>query len=216
MTSSKNNLPLFLGSDVPESIDVLHYESMARDAGYLTIAGVDEAGRGPLAGPVVAAAVILPAGLKIDGVKDSKKMTEAAREKSFFQIQETAIAVSIGVVSHGYIDQFNILKASLEAMRLAVVNLDPKPQFLLVDGNQPIPVTIPHKCVIKGDSLSMSISAASVVAKVYRDRIMRSYHGIFPWYQFMQNKGYATGSHYAALKAHGACPVHRRTFKGVC
>lgn len=216
LTSSKNNLPLFLESDVPESIDVLHYESMARDAGYLTIAGVDEAGRGPLAGPVVAAAVILPAGLKIEGVKDSKKMTEAARERSFFQIQETAIAVSIGVVSHGYIDQFNILKASLEAMRFAVVNLDPKPQFLLVDGNQPIPLTIPHKCVIKGDSLSMSISAASVVAKVYRDRIMRSYHEIFPWYQFMQNKGYATGSHYAALRAHGACPIHRRTFKGVC
>jgi ribonuclease HII len=214
LTYSKNNLPLFL--DVPESIDVLHYEAMARDAGYLTVAGVDEAGRGPLAGPVVAAAVILPAGLKIDGVKDSKKMTEAARERSFSQIQETAIAVSIGVVSHRYIDQFNILKASLEAMRLAVVNLDPKPQFLLVDGNQPIPVTIPHKCVIKGDSLSMSISAASVVAKVYRDRIMRSYHGIFPWYQFMQNKGYATESHYAALRAHGACPIHRRTFKGVC
>jgi len=216
LTTSKNNLPLFLESDLPESIDVLHYESVARDAGYMTIAGVDEAGRGPLAGPVVAAAVNLPAGLKIAGVRDSKKMTEAAREKAFPQIQENAIAVSVGVVSHGYIDQFNILKASLEAMRLAVVNLDPKPQFLLVDGNQPVPVTIPHKCVVKGDSLSMSISAASVVAKVYRDRIMRSYHEIFPWYQFEQNKGYGTGSHYAALRTHGACPVHRRTFKGVC
>jgi ribonuclease HII len=216
LTTSKKNLPLFPESELPESIDVLHYESLARDAGYLTIAGVDEAGRGPLAGPVVAAAVILPAGLKIDGVKDSKKMTESAREKSFFQIQENAIAVSIGVVPHGYIDQFNILKASLEAMRLAVVNLDPKPQFLLVDGNQAIPVAIPHRCVVKGDSLSLSISAASVVAKVYRDRIMRSYHGTFPWYRFAQNKGYATGFHYAALRAHGACPVHRRSFKGVC
>jgi len=216
LTTSNNNLPLFLECDLPESVDVLYYESMARDAGYPTIAGVDEAGRGPLAGPVVAAAVILPAGMKIDGVRDSKKMTEAAREKSFFQIQEYAIAVSIGVVSHVYIDQFNILKASLEAMRLAVMKLDPKPQFLLVDGNQPVPVTIPHKCVVKGDSLSMSISAASVVAKVYRDRIMRSYHEIFPCYQFVHNKGYATNSHYAALRAHGACPIHRRTFRGVC
>jgi len=216
LTTSRKNLPLFPESDFPESIDVLHYESVARDAGYPTIAGVDEAGRGPLAGPVVAAAVILPAGLKIDGVKDSKKMTEAARDEAFIQIQESAIAVSVGVVSHGYIDQFNILKASLEAMRLAVVTLNPEPQFLLVDGNQPVPVTIPHKCVVKGDRLSMSISAASVVAKVYRDRIMRSYHEDFPSYQFEQNKGYATGSHYAALRAHGACPLHRRTFRGVC
>ena len=180
------------------------------------IAGVDEAGRGPLAGPVVAAAVILPAGLKIDGVRDSKKMTEAQREKTFFQIHENAVGVSIGVVSHCYIDQFNILKASLEAMRLAVVNLDPEPQFLLVDGNEPIPVTVPHKCIVKGDNLSMSISAASVVAKVYRDRIMRSYHEMFPLYQFRQNKGYPTEAHSVALKTHGACPVHRRTFKGVC
>jgi len=216
LTTSKKNQLLFPESEFPESIDVLHYESMARDAGYMMIAGVDEAGRGPLAGPVVAAAVILPNGLKISGVKDSKKMTEASREKAFFQIHENAVAVSIGVVSHGYIDQFNILKASLEAMRLAVVNLDPKPQFLLVDGNEPIPVAIPHKCVVKGDNLSLSISAASVVAKVYRDRIMRSYHEMFPSYQFRQNKGYPTEAHHLALRTHGACPVHRRTFKGVC
>jgi ribonuclease HII len=110
----------------------------------------------------------------------------------------------------------NILKASLEAMRLAVVNLDPEPQFLLVDGNEPIPVAVPHKCIVKGDNLSISISAASVVAKVYRDRIMRSYHEMFPSYQFRQNKGYPTEAHYVALKAHGACPIHRRTFRGVC
>ncbi len=216
LTTSKNNLPLFRASASLESIDVLRYESMAHDAGYRMIAGVDEAGRGPLAGPVVAAAVILPAGSKLEGVKDSKKMTEAAREKAFFIIQDTAVAVSIGVVSHGYIDQFNILQASLEAMRRAVVNLDPKPQFLLVDGSEPIPITTPQKCVVKGDSLSISISAASVVAKVYRDRIMRSYHEVFPSYEFRQNKGYATVSHYAALRVHGVCPIHRRTFKGVC
>jgi ribonuclease HII len=209
------NLPLFPESALPESIDVLFFETMARSAGYSLVAGVDEAGRGPLAGPVVAAAVILPERARIEGVRDSKEMTERAREKAFSEIHENAVAVSVGVVSTGYIDRFNILKASLEAMRLSVASLDPAPDFFLVDGIHPVPVPLPQRCIKKGDRLSLSISAASVVAKVYRDRIMRCYHDMFPEYGFCENKGYGTRSHLAALRSHGACPLHRTTFKGV-
>jgi ribonuclease HII len=210
-----HNLPLFPESALPESIDVLFFETRARSAGYSLIAGVDEAGRGPLAGPVVAAAVILPEGAKIEGIRDSKEMTERAREKAFSEIHENAMAVGIGVVSPGYIDRFNILKASLEAMRLSVLGLDPAPDFFLVDGIHPVPVPLPQECIKKGDRLSLSISAASILAKVYRDRIMRCYHEMFPKYGFSENKGYGTQSHLAALRSHGACPVHRLTFKGV-
>jgi ribonuclease HII len=210
-----HNLPLFPDRGLPESLDVLFFENRARSAGYSLIAGVDEAGRGPLAGPVVAAAVIIPEGARIGGVRDSKEMTERAREKAFSEIHENAVAVSIGVVSHGYIDQFNILEASLEAMRLSVISLDPAPDFFLVDGIHPVPVPLPQKCIKKGDRLSLSISAASIIAKVYRDRIMRCYHEMFPRYGFSDNKGYGTERHLAALRSHGACPVHRMTFKGV-
>jgi ribonuclease HII len=210
-----HNLPLFPESALPANIDVLFFETKARCAGYSLIAGVDEAGRGPLAGPVVAAAVIFPEEARIEGIRDSKEMTEMARDKAFPEIYQNALAVSIGVVSPGYIDQFNILKASLEAMRLAVLSLDPAPDFFLVDGIHPVPVTLPQKCIKKGDRLSVSISAASIIAKVYRDRIMRCYHEMFPKYGFSENKGYGTRRHLAALRAHGACPVHRMTFKGV-
>jgi ribonuclease HII len=210
-----HDLPLFCESVLPASIDVLFFETKARSTGYNLIAGVDEAGRGPLAGPVVAAAVIFPEGARIEGIRDSKAMTEMAREKVFPEIHQNAVAVSIGVVSPGYIDQFNILKASLEAMRLAVLSLDPPPDFFLVDGIHPVPVTLPQKCIKKGDRLSLSISAASIIAKVYRDRIMRCYHEMFPKYGFLENKGYGTQRHLAALRAHGACPMHRMTFKGV-
>jgi ribonuclease HII len=195
--------------------DPFHYERLARQAGYGLIGGVDEAGRGPLAGPVVAAAVILAEGRALEGVEDSKKMTERAREAAFPVIHEEALAVGVGVVSHRYIDSSNILKASLEAMRRAVLALDPKPDFLLVDGIHPIPLPIGQACVKKGDRLSRSISAASVVAKVYRDRIMRSYHESYPVYGFDRNKGYGTRDHLAAIRQNGASPVHRVTFKGV-
>lgn len=189
---------------------------MARQAGYGLIAGVDEAGRGPLAGPVVAAAVILPEGKTLQGIKDSKKMTEKAREKAFPVIDYEALALGIGVVSHRYIDEFNILKASLKAMKLAVLSLDPSPEYLLVDGINKVPVNILQKCLKKGDQLSLSISAASVMAKVYRDRIMRSYHEQYPVYGFHKNKGYGTAQHLVAIKHHGPSSIHRLTFKGVC
>jgi ribonuclease HII len=188
---------------------------MARQAGYGLIAGVDEAGRGPLAGPVVAGAVIIPEGLTLTGIKDSKQMTEKAREKAFSVIHEAAVAVSIGVVSHQFIDKFNILKATLEAMKRAVLCLADSPEYLLVDGINAIPVTIPQRCLKKGDQRSLSISAASVIAKVYRDRIMRSYHERFPVYGFSQNKGYGTAAHLEAIKRYGPTPIHRRTFRGV-
>ena len=179
------------------------------------IAGVDEAGRGPLAGPVVAAAVMIPEGTSVEGVRDSKKMTAKARERAFDEILDVAIYVSIGVVSHVFIDQFNILKAALEAMKRAVLSLEPAPDYLLVDGIQRVPVSMPQMPLKKGDQISHSISAASVMAKVYRDRIMRAYHGQFPEYGFFNNKGYGTAQHLRAIKEHGPCPIHRRTFRGV-
>jgi len=179
------------------------------------IAGVDEVGRGPLAGPVVAAAVIFREGTQISGVKDSKKMTEKARDEAFPVIEENALAVGIGVVSHTSIDKINILNASLEAMKKAVLSLETTPEYLLVDGIYKVPIAIPQKCIKKGDQRSKSIAAASIMAKVYRDRIMYSYHELFPEYGFLQNKGYGTANHRAALKQYGPCPIHRLTFRGV-
>ena len=192
------------------------YESEARRAGYDVIAGVDEAGRGPLAGPVVAAAVIVHEGKVLTGIKDSKKMTEKAREKAFSLIDHNAVAIGIGVVSHRTIDESNILKASLEAMKRAVLSLDPAPDFLLVDGIHSVPLTIPQNCLKGGDNICFSISAASVMAKVYRDRIMRTFHEAYPEYGFFKHKGYGTARHMEALKEYGPSPIHRRTFRGVC
>lgn len=179
------------------------------------ICGVDEAGRGPLAGPVVAAAVIIGDGCELTGVRDSKKMTAKAREEAFPAIHRQALATGIGVVSHKYIDEFNILKASLEAMRLAVLALGQWPEFLLVDGINTVPLSIPQKCLKKGDQISRSISAASVLAKVYRDRIMCSYHEMYPVYGFDKHKGYGTRRHLEALRQCGPSPIHRYSFKGV-
>ncbi len=195
--------------------DPFLYEDLARKAGYGLIAGVDEAGRGPLAGPVVAAAVILPRGIELAGVQDSKKMTAKAREEAFSVINRQALGSGIGVVSHGYVDKFNVLTASLEAMRRAVLVLDPQPEFLLVDGINSVPLEIPQRCIKKGDQKSKSISAASVIAKVYRDRIMDAYHERYPAYGFSNHKGYGTKRHLETLKKFGPCPVHRLTFKGV-
>jgi len=176
---------------------------------------VDEAGRGPLAGPVVAAAVILPDDTRLEGVQDSKLMTEKAREEAFWRIHDTAVSVGVGVVPPVYIDRHNILRASLEAMKRAIACLEPGPDYLLVDGNQYVPVRTPQRFIVKGDQRSISISAASVVAKVYRDNIMCSYDVRFPQYGFTRHKGYATADHRAALRVHGPCPIHRMTFRGV-
>ena len=210
------NLSLFSESTSLSTSNTLFHERLANKAGYDLIAGVDEAGRGPLAGPVVAAAAIIPRDAELSGIRDSKKMTEMARDKAFPVIHRQAITTGIGVVSHKYIDKFNILKASLEAMKQAVLALDPQPELLLVDGISMIPLPVPQRCLKKGDQISLSISAASVIAKVYRDRIMRSYHEMYPAYGFDKNKGYGTPGHLAALKKHGPSPLHRLTFKGVC
>ncbi len=216
MVKASKNLSLFQDFNPCEAVDPLFFESAAFEQGYSIIAGVDEAGRGPLAGPVVAAAVVLPSGITLPGIKDSKKMTEKARIKAFPDIINSAETIGIGVVSHSYIDEYNILKASLEAMKQAVENLDTLPEYLLVDGIFKIPMPLPQKCIKKGDQLSHSISASSIVAKVYRDRIMHSYHSIYPEYGFSDNKGYGTAKHLEALKKFGPCPVHRSTFRGVC
>jgi ribonuclease HII len=186
LITSGNNLPLFPVNKTLLRIDPFFHESMARKAGYGLIAGVDEAGRGSLAGPVVAAAVIFPEKITLKGIKDSKEMTEKAREQAFSVINQKALAISIGVVS---------------------------PKF--IDGIHAIPVFLPQKCLKKGDRISLLISAASVMAKVYRDRIMRSYHERFPGYGFFNNKGYGTARHIEGIKLHGASPIHRLTFKGV-
>ena len=193
----------------------LVYECQAKLAGYSLVAGIDEAGRGPLAGPVVAAAVILPEDITLSGVRDSKKMSFRAREKSYSIILKKAIDISLAVVSPQEIDHINILQATRKAMKLAVLSLNPQPDYLLIDGNQDIDLPVCQKCIIKGDQLSLSISAASVLAKVYRDRIMNSYHELYPVYDFCSNKGYGTPGHIQAIDKYGPCRIHRLTFRGV-
>jgi ribonuclease HII len=215
LSTPPKNLPLFSESASSSTRDPFFHEDQVYEAGYGLIAGVDEAGRGPLAGPVVAAAVIIRRGVALAGIRDSKKMTVKAREKGFSAIHRQALTTGIGVVSHKYIDEFNILRASLEAMRRAVLALNPQPEFLLVDGIQKVPLPLPQRCIKKGDEMSRSISAASVLAKVYRDRIMGSYHRMYPVYDFENNKGYGTRRHLEVLRQYGPSPFHRLTFKGV-
>lgn len=195
--------------------DLLIYEHEAIRAGFTAIAGVDEAGRGPLAGPVVAAAVILQPGQLIAGVNDSKKLTGLQRERCFARIMAEARAVGVGCCDHDEIDRMNILRASLEAMRRAVAALPAAADFLLVDGTFPVPLDLPQRPVVKGDSLSISIAAASIIAKVTRDRLMTEYDSLYPGYGFAGHKGYPSAAHRAAIAACGPCPVHRRSFRGV-
>ncbi len=195
---------------------MLEYETTARSKGYHVIAGVDEAGRGPLAGPVVAAAAILPANdSKFDDLDDSKKISPKVREKFFLVIKEQALSYGLGIVGVEEIDKINILQASLLAMKYAVENLPNKPNLLLIDGNQSIDSDIKQWAIVKGDSLSQSIAAASILAKVTRDKIMKQYHEQFPRYAFDKHKGYGTRLHRDLIRKYGPCPIHRRTFKGV-
>ncbi len=192
------------------------YEKDAHYKGMLNVAGIDEAGRGPLAGPVVAAAVIFPFPPPLDlGIRDSKTMTHQARTEALFGIYRAARAVGVGVVWPAEIDRINILKASLKAMEKAVGKLSVSPDMLLVDGRFPVDAVMPQMPIIKGDSLSVSIAAASIVAKTTRDAIMDSYHAQYPLYNFISNKGYPTREHLLALDEHGPTPVHRKTFRGV-
>ena len=179
---------------------------------YNLICGVDEAGRGPLAGPVCAAAVILPKGLVIPGLNDSKKLTDKRRRELFPIIQQEAVSFGVAFASQEEIDEINILQATFLAMRRAIDQLDPKPDFALIDGNRETDFGVPCKTVIKGDSLSANIAAASVLAKVTRDNWMIEAAEKYPGYGFEIHKGYGTKAHYAALEKLGPCAIHRRTF----
>jgi ribonuclease HII len=195
--------------------DMWAYEKEARQNGYNAVAGIDEAGRGPLAGPVVAASVILPDIFTVSGIDDSKKVSPKKREKLFDEIQQHAIAVGVGIVEPAEIDRINILQASLLAMAISVQNLDSPPDFLMIDGTFLISFDLPQKAIPKGDSLSISIAAASIVAKVTRDRIMKEYAKAYPEFDFAKHKGYPTKAHRQAIRKHGVCPIHRQSFKGV-
>ena len=181
---------------------------------YSYICGIDEVGRGPLAGPVVAGAVILPKDCDILYINDSKKLSAAKREELYDIIMEKAVAVGIGMVGPDRIDEINILQATYEAMRQAIGKLDPQPTLLLNDAVTIPQVTIPQVPIIKGDAKSISIGAASIVAKVTRDRLMETYADIYPEYGFAGNKGYGSAEHIAALKQYGPTPIHRRSFIG--
>jgi len=191
------------------------FEREAQSSGYTAIAGVDEAGRGPLAGPVVAAAVIFSDPPADSAIDDSKKLSPGRREALAAEIFSTAEAVGVGLVWPEEIDRLNIHAGSLLAMRRAVEDLSVRPDFLLIDGIFEIPSPIPQRAIKSGDSLSVSIAAASIIAKTTRDRLMAGYHERWPCYGFDAHKGYPTKAHREALKAHGPCPIHRRTFRGV-
>lgn len=193
--------------------DLWNYEHTAFAEGYRLVCGVDEAGRGPLAGPVCAAAVILPPDLEIEGLNDSKKLTDKRRRALYDIITEQSLAYGIAFASEQEIDEINILQATFLAMRRAVEQLQLRPDLALVDGNrEPDFGAIPVKTIVRGDSLSANIAAASILAKVTRDRFMEEQDALYPQYGFALHKGYGTQAHYAALREYGTCPIHRRTF----
>lgn len=188
------------------------YEQNALNNGYKTVCGIDEAGRGPLAGPVYAAAVILPMGLEIEGLNDSKKLSEKKREALFDIICEKSVAYSIGIATEKEIDEINILNATFLAMNRAVEGLSVKPDYALVDGNRHPGLSIPDETIVKGDGKSMSVAAASIIAKVSRDRFMLKIAEEYPEYCFEKHKGYGTALHYEMIEKYGVSPVHRKSF----
>jgi ribonuclease HII len=192
-----------------------YFETMYTSRGYQRIAGIDEVGRGPLAGPVVAAAVILPRQGINRELFDSKKLSPKKRDDLYGVILSEALGVGVGIVGQKTIDLLNILEATLEAMALAVKGLGIPPDFLLIDGLQGPRLPIPQKPIPKGDQLSNSISAASIIAKVTRDRMMEDYHQKYPQYNFAKHKGYGTKEHLRAIQEHGICELHRKTFRRV-
>jgi ribonuclease HII len=195
--------------------DLQVFERLAYRQGFQRVAGIDEVGRGPLAGPVVAAAVILPSDAKLPTLRDSKQLSAAQREALRHEILGCAREVSIASADALEIDRLNILQATFEAMLRAIHGLRLIPDFLLIDGPYQLPIAIPQRGVVKGDQRSLSIAAASVIAKVHRDRLMEEQHGLYPAYGFQRNKGYGTAEHLQALRRHGPCPLHRLSFRGV-
>jgi len=207
---------------VPQSLfplfvetDRFSFERELSRQGFSAIAGTDEVGRGPLAGPVVAASVILPMDCDYQQFDDSKKLTPKKRANLFDLLKEMDVDFGIGIISEAQIDRYNILQASLMAMKKALESMRTKPDFVLVDGRFPVPIAVSQQSLIKGDSRSASIAAASIVAKVTRDDLMKQYHRQYPQYNFSQNKGYPTAEHRRLLAQYGPCPLHRKTFAGV-
>lgn len=194
--------------------EIFLYEEEIYRAGYKIIAGIDEAGRGPLAGPVVAAAVILPRGAFLKGLDDSKRVPEKERETLFSKIIEIALSTGIGIVRAEEIDETDILKATIKASEMAIISLNIEPDFLITDA-LPLPINIPQRPLIKGDRRSASVAAASILAKVTRDRLMLDYHRTYPQYKFHIHKGYATKEHLRLLRVHGPSEIHRKSFRGV-
>lgn len=199
---NKNSLPIFL-----------HDEKIRQK--YPVVTGLDEAGRGPLAGPVVAAAVVLPSGLVIKGVRDSKKVAEKERKNIFWDIVQMADAVGVGIVEADTIDRINILQSTMRAMRMAVEDLGMNPDILLIDAVTLREIGIKQKSIIRGESVSSSIAAASIIAKVVRDDIMIEYHEKYPAYNFKRHKGYSTREHMEYIQKCGPCPIHRKSFRKV-
>ena len=189
------------------------HENELRNKGFKTICGIDEAGRGPLAGPVVIASVIMPADSMIEGVNDSKKISEKKREKIYDQILEEAISYGVAIIGHDEIDEINILNATKKGVTISLKELTVRPDLILVDALTHIDTMgIPYDSIIKGDAKCYSIAAASIIAKVTRDRIMREWDSVYPQYGFIGHKGYGTAKHIAAIKEYGLCPIHRRSF----
>jgi ribonuclease HII len=196
-------------------VDMLLHEREARLQGFQTVVGIDEVGRGPLAGPVVAAAVILPHIPSLQDVRDSKKLSAPKREMLYRKIHSRALCIGMGLVEPWEIDDVNILQATFQAMLHAVGELRVAPDFLLIDGPYRLPIDVAQKGIPQGDQKSLSIAAASIVAKVHRDALMARYHTLYPLYGFDRNKGYGTTEHLEAIRRHGPCPIHRMSFKGV-
>lgn len=193
-------------------MDWLEFEKEALAKGYKSVCGVDEAGRGPLAGPVCAAAVILPEGMIIEGVNDSKKLSEKKRESLFDVIREQALSYSIAYATVDEIEEINILNATMLAMRRAIDGLEIKADYAMIDGNKIPPIDIDAECIVKGDAKSMSIACASILAKVSRDRLLYKYAEEYPMYGFDKHKGYGTKVHREAILKYGPCPYHRKSF----
>lgn len=191
------------------------FEEKARRQGFQVIAGLDEAGRGPLAGPVVAAAVVLPRTRSMQGVADSKTLKAEQREKALSLIRKRALGIGVGIVEAEEIDRLNILQASLKAMELALQDLSLSPDCLLIDGLHTLRLPLNQQAIIKGDGRCLSIAAASIVAKVTRDRLMVDYHERYPQYNFARHKGYGTREHLQAIREHGCCPLHRQSFRTI-